>query len=371
MIFNNHKGVYIGPVPGSPNGVTFNGVTLFTADAAGESITVIGKINLESGMGSSKVISSAGGKVFWSYLQAITFANAGTNLRIGIQDVGVTGIEDGTFDVYADLVGGTDVLGLNQLLTTPMESGTKTINHGDLIAVSFELTSRAGADSVQFVSMNSITDLFPYATIDTGAGPAKSTTNQLQLGIEFDDGTLGWFDNNIIAYCGDTPSFNSGSTPDERGVMFTAEETFITESLYITLGSISSTDTFDIVIYEDPINVASILLTTTYNPVLIGNAASVLGTNIKLSSDFTFTKGVSYGIVIKPTSLNSISHLQYNFNTGNSNLKKCLMYSDWSLITRTNGGSFSETDTIVPSIGFFAKEIVVASDGGSGICSFS
>lgn len=34
----------------------------------------------------------------------MTFANAGTNFRIGIQDVASTGLEDGTFDVYADLV---------------------------------------------------------------------------------------------------------------------------------------------------------------------------------------------------------------------------------------------------------------------------
>ena len=70
------------------------------------------------------------------------FSNGSTNLRIGLQDVTpATGFEDGTFDVYADLVGGTDTIAEDVILATPMESGTKTVTHGDLLAIAIEMTA--------------------------------------------------------------------------------------------------------------------------------------------------------------------------------------------------------------------------------------
>ena len=67
--------------------------------AAGRSIAVIGKLVLAAGTG-SKTISSAGGKIYIGKIASRTFANAGSTLRIGIQDVTAgTGLEDGVFDV--------------------------------------------------------------------------------------------------------------------------------------------------------------------------------------------------------------------------------------------------------------------------------
>jgi len=43
--------------------------------------------------------------------------------------VASTGLEDGTFDVYADLVGGTDTITGSADQLTAMETGTKTITH--------------------------------------------------------------------------------------------------------------------------------------------------------------------------------------------------------------------------------------------------
>ncbi len=117
----------MGMIISSDGGLMGSGINNATMDGAGESQAFIGKVFLEAGTG-SKTISSAGGKIRWRS-GTVTFANAGTNFRIGIQDVASTGLEDGTFDVYADLVGGTDTITGSADQLTAMETGTKTISH--------------------------------------------------------------------------------------------------------------------------------------------------------------------------------------------------------------------------------------------------
>jgi hypothetical protein len=252
-----------------------------------------------------------------------------------------------------------------------MESGTKTINYGDLIAISFELTTKAGADTLAFTATTSLSDLFPYSTIDTGSGPARQTFYVLGTGIEFDDGTIGWFDNSIPAYMTNIVTFADGSDPDERGILFIPDANYVTDILSLVLSSIGSTDTFDIKIYEDPTGTPNLLQTITYDPTRVGSTSDIALITLKLTSDLNFNVGTEYGITVKATSGNTIGLMQYNFNTGNSHLKKSMTYSNWSLITRNNStGAFTETDTIVPLIGFYAKEISVES-GGSGINSFA
>src|SRR3990172_6421351 len=137
-----------------------------TLDAAGEKIVFIGRMYLEGGPG-SKTISSAGGKIDWR-TSAVTWATPGSALRVGIADVDLTkgppGRDDGTFDVRKDLVQGTDSLASNTWVSTAMDTGTKTIAHGDLVAIVFELTATLGVDSVQVAKTNNnnISYMMPF-----------------------------------------------------------------------------------------------------------------------------------------------------------------------------------------------------------------
>lgn len=348
------------PYPRSPYWAS--ATTAQVLDAAGESVTYIGKMYLEGGAG-SKVISSAGGKIHWR-TSAITFANAGTTLRVGIQDVGATGIEDGTFDVHKDLVGATDTIAANSLIATVMATGSKTISHGDVVAISFEVISRGGADSIQ-VDRGSVTGQnFPYVTIDTGSGPAKNSNGAPTVTVEFDDGTVGWLGPEWLVPAAITSvAFNSGSTPDERAMIFQLPGRVSFCGAAVNLTSVSSTDTFEAILYSDPEGSPVALETITVNPNLFAVSINVGFVHIPFTP-ITLAANTKYAIAIRPTSANSINFQQWEYGSGNEKLLRPTMLGEnWYLGTRSDQtGAFSPTTTTIPAINLNFDKI----DDGAG-----
>ena len=170
-------------------------------NATGESVAFIGRIYIE-GEPASNTISSAGGAITFR-AGTCTFANAGTNFRVGIQDVAATGLEDGTFDVYADFTGGGGGIASNTWYEKAMTNGSKTLNHLGIYAICFETTTIGGVDSITIASYGSqnhtgATINFPYRTADTGSGPTRSNAGPFGASIIFDDGTLGWIQVSLL-----------------------------------------------------------------------------------------------------------------------------------------------------------------------------
>lgn len=165
------------------------------------------------GAPASKTISSAGGKISLRF-GAVTFANGGTNLRIGIQDVsallGPPGRGDGNHDVSADLVGGTDTITANAARQTAMETGSKSIAHGQLIAIRSELTTVAGGDSVavSYYDTN-ITPNYPFVTVNSSSLTSPGAIPIALL--EADDGTIGWLIGTRLIDSITTRTFDSGT----------------------------------------------------------------------------------------------------------------------------------------------------------------
>src|SRR3990172_9084696 len=176
-----------------------------TLDAVGEKINFIGRVYLEGGPG-SKTISSAGGKIDWR-TATVTWATPGSTLRVGIADVDLTngppGRDDGTFDVRKDLVQGTDSLASNTWVSTAMATGTKTIEHGDLVSIVFELTATLGVDvvTVNKVNNNNVSYNMPFVSTFLGGVWASGIGTPCAV-ITFDDATLGFLDYSIAKETG-------------------------------------------------------------------------------------------------------------------------------------------------------------------------
>src|SRR5688500_19686033 len=85
-------------------------------DAVGESLTIIGQLSIE-GNATGKVLSAAGGGSFFYVAgTSVNIDNAGSTLRVGLQDVDLTtGLEDGVFDVYADVTGPQGFIGPSKI----------------------------------------------------------------------------------------------------------------------------------------------------------------------------------------------------------------------------------------------------------------
>lgn len=348
-----------------------------TIDAAGESVTFIGQVVLEGGVaGGSKVMSSAGGTIKWrTNSGGVTFANAGTTLRLGIQDVAATGIEDGTFDVYADLVGVTDTI-VQGTMSTAMETGTKTLNHGDTIAVSFELLSRAGADSLNIANINATgyfaSTNFPYVTVDSGAGPAKAASTGISILLVFDDGTTGHIGTITGTHTDNANAtsftYNNGSSPDEYAAIFKVPFKCSLKAVSAPIGSIASTDNFEIILYSDPLGTPAVIETITVDPDFTGSASTNNQYIVQLATSRELSKDTWYGVAVRPSTANSITYNYINLGTTNTTSKNIFSFGpNIKVGGRTNQtGAFVETQTYhMPMLGVWLDKVDNGDGGGN------
>lgn len=319
-----------------------------TLNASGESKSVIGQIFLQAGSGSKTISAGGGGSLLW-WPESVTFANATSRINVGIQDVNTsTGLEDGTFDVSAELVGGTDVISAG-LQSIVMESGSKTINHGDIVAIVVEMTVRGGVDSVNVT--NELPSLFsgggvPYGTQDVGT--LSKTSACLLTRIIFDDGSLGWIFGmvSIPNTAVTTITFNSSSTPDEYCSAFTPNENFYINGIGLFLGSIAAGDDFEMLVYESPSSSPNPIVTLTPSSAVTG-ATGAFGSSVFYVCTKTLLRaGIEYGVAIRPTTVNDILMSYRDYGTFEDFKASLPFGTSTKLLARTdNTGNFSEVDT--------------------------
>lgn len=192
-------------------------------DAVGEYVDFIGQVYWDGAPGSAKTISNTAGKISLRF-GAVTFSNPSTNIRIGIQDLDTTtsapGRGDGIYDVQSDLVGGTDTITANTGRQTAVETGTKNITHGQLIAIRVEMTARGGTDSVAVSAYDTNAgQSYPAVTFNSGS-PTTSGTLPIAL-LESDDGTIGWIQGTRFIDNITLRTFDSGTAgADEYASLF-------------------------------------------------------------------------------------------------------------------------------------------------------
>lgn len=198
-----------------------------TLDFAAERFAYLGEVFILDGS-ASKTFSSAGGKIHFK-CGALTWS-AGSSLTVGVQDTTQTSAHiqpDNTFDVSATIAGGGG-LTANAINTATMGAGTKTITNGMKLSVVFDLTARAGTDSLVINSafIGSVDPIFPGSVGDLATGTWSATTHSPGIAdclIEFDDGTYGIFSGGcwVPAVETSTTGITSASNPDEYGLRFT------------------------------------------------------------------------------------------------------------------------------------------------------
>lgn len=373
-------GVYWPPLPPlmiSTNNTAGPPHTSYTMDAAAEKCGFVGKCYLEGRTG-SKTISSAGGKIHF-FTGSSTFANASTTIRVGIQDVdGTTGnsgaggmaTPDGTFDVYDDLVGGTDTIGATSTITVTMSSGTKTINHGDLIAIVFDMTSRGGADSVNVmgISATSFTAGLPH----TGQNLAGSWVRQASLPnaiIEFDDGTYGVIDGTIISQGGNTTAigsvgdYNSGSSPNEYGLLFQLPFPCKVDGAWISGRPNTNSADFNVILYSDPLGTPSAQATVSVDAHTMASQDGLRPFVVTFGSEVSLTANTDYAIAFKPTTANSCNMNVLTY--ANAAFRKFYCGTNASRASRASG-AFASNTTNIPLIGVRISGFDDGAGGGGG-----
>jgi hypothetical protein len=341
-------------------------------DATGESAFLVGYIRLSSGAGTTKTLSSAGGKIHFK-LGTTTFANGATNLRIGVQDASATtGLEDGTFDAYIDAVPGVVTLTSSIVNAVSIATGSKDITHGDLIAVGLEFTARAGADSLQIGLAGTGNNWgYPHASTDTGAGPTVRNS-AIQIAIEFDDGTIGWFGSVTPNTFDFSLAFNSGSTPDEYGLIYQFPFPTKISGYGIWLTDIATTDDFELILYSDPLGTPVAVNTYTVD------ASSVLSAlplyfDVTMTSLYTLAANTPILLAVRPTTANNITLTRIALGSGGANLRKMFPCgTDHATYSRSNqSGAFGSADDVNLLASWLWLGAFDDGSGGGGGASFS
>lgn len=337
-------------------------------DATGERMAVIGRTMLAT-RASSKVLSAAGGgSLFWRTGTGIVFSNAGTQLDLGLQDVDLaTGIEDDVFDVSATLVGGTDTIGSSAYIKTVMESGSKTLVNGGLIAAVWDMISRGGTDAVNTVRQNmqwwglgANDPLFPY-----GTALGAKTNNVPWVMFKTDDGTIGWIQGlGLPIPALTTVVFNSGSSPNEYCHTWDQIGTIQICGMGLAAWNIATADDFAIILYRDPYGSPVEVARFDADAPSSARDSGSMAAGIWPIALTTLEHGQTYGVTLKAETVNNISHGYVALGAGFTELRSLSRYSNTKVATRSGGsGAFSE---ISNSMGTFVLDEASLSDGVGG-----
>ena len=232
-------------------------ITSGSIDATNEAAIFIG--HAVTSDGASHTIDTTGSSSLGWRAGAVTFANGGTTVVVGLAAVDTAAGPPGraanatnviTFDVAASFTGGGGGITSNAWHTSAPTTGTKTIANGDLIAFAVQMTARGGADSVQVsYQSNDLAIHRPLVTLYTGGSYAASAGLPNAL-ITFSDGATGWFHASDVASLFTGRVWNSGSATKEYGQLYKLPFPIKVYGFY---GNADIDGDCDFILYSDPL----------------------------------------------------------------------------------------------------------------------
>lgn len=333
-------------------------------DAASEKLLIAGYVSMQGDASGAKTISSAGGTIGFA-VNTVTWATAGSTIRVGLQDPDPTAVmtqPDGTFDVHADLVQGTDSLSGSSWKTVAMTTGSKSLSHGDMVCIVLDMTTRNGADSLSlFMSAAGLSQITAtlrnYTT--SWQTPVAAIPNTL---LTFDDGTKAIIAGGIaVATISTLETFSNSTNPDERGALLYVPWNCKADAARFyarTQGAVAAD--YDVRIYSDPLGTPVQVLSKSIEGAYSSTTSSTAREFLIPFAPVTLSPGW-YGLVLKATGTASIA---LSVTTVADAAYKDL-FGACSKITRNDEtGAFTETDT--STYMGFALSLSSIDDGAGG-----
>ena len=289
-----------------------------TLDADEEEYQIIGAIHIDGG--GSKTFGTSGSAIGWLAGASITFQATAT-LRVGVKKAASIDAANGpaaratigaaAFDVYDDLVGGTDTISSTTWREDAMSAGTPfTVADGDLIAICFHLDITAAAQSIKIRQGLPVgTIAFPVYTLVTSGPTYTAQTHLSNVILTFDDGALGWIEPSHIWSTADVASGTIGNT-NIFGNVFQVPFTCKIDAI---AAQCSNAD-FALDLYSTPLATPGLIEAVTHD----ANRAAATGSRIylrRLATPRTLTINTDYAIGVRQTSATAITVLQRDVST--------------------------------------------------------
>jgi hypothetical protein len=231
-------------------------------------------------------------------------------------------------------------------LTTPA-----SVTEGDTIAI---IMANPGAS---FGSMNLIATseraamCFPYGVFYTGSW--ADAVRNLSIVAVYDDGSRQNFGGNVATNVA-TLTFNTGSTPDEIGLVFTLTVPIVGCGFWFDANS-SFTGNFDLVLYD---SADTVVKSVSFDADQRGGTSSAYMRT--QTADFSLA-AATYRVVAKPTSGTNISVLESTY-AANSDLDVLDLGIGCYKTHRTDAGAWTDTNTRRINLGILVKGV----DDGTG-----
>jgi hypothetical protein len=305
---------------------------------------MIGQIWWEGG-GSHTVDTTGSSSIGWSNGNG-TFNNAGTSYKVGLASVDMSNGPVGrpvnstgtpTLDVAAVYTGGGGGVTSNVWNESVPTTGTKTIAHGDLVAVCMYMATRGGSDNVQVRCINTPgfnTSLPQVGIYSAGFSPQNVLTN---CAIRASDGTRGYFIGGQMLVGANTQSWNNTSTPKEYGNIIQVPYPCKAYGAICFAGVGAD---FDLVLYEDPFGTPTSRASVSIDSNTVwSSGTSILEAMFTTGFGFTLAANTPYAISMKPTTASNMN-LSY-FTFGNSGLQTSVPGGDSGYAVSRNTGAFS------------------------------
>lgn len=236
--------------------------TIHTADALNECCQFIGQIWTTDGQ-SHTIDTTGSSRLLW-HSALVTFANSGTTLKVGLGAVDTTGPAPAravnvagvaTTQVSSAVIGGSGAVTANTWISQTPDTGSMTIANGDLVAMTLQLTSRAGTDSIAVQGMSAgASPSLPCSV--TYVPTTYSLSNGLPCAvIQFRDGTRGYFFGSFIIDFTTNNSYNNAGATREYGNLFRFP---VPTRIWGAALFLQPQANFDVVVYTNPFAVSPI-----------------------------------------------------------------------------------------------------------------
>jgi hypothetical protein len=293
----------------------------------------------------------------------------GDGLRCRIETVSAS---DGT--PSGTLVGGSSEVTHTTTTATSWNRGTAglgaAVTKGDMIAVklmspaagtTFNGVVRGKLDNNKGPGVDPGNLLVPYI-VNAVPTATKVSPGAMAFALEYDDGSIPYTESAIPASSAASTTFNSSSTPDERGNLFQVPAPMRVVGVYHQLVPGGASQTCDIVLY----NAAGSALGTISLDLDQYRAAAASSTLHYFATPISLDANTDYRLVLKPTVTSGMSATQYVLDTsaGTTALREAgVGGTTWQLTTRSDAGAWSQTEDTIACLGLIVDQI---DDGASG-----
>jgi hypothetical protein len=343
-------------IPTLPHGYTNTGVLTandaLTLDADAEEGQLIGNVHIDGG--GTKTFGTSGSSLSWLPGGSITFA-VNSTLRVGVKKSATIDTANGpaaratigtaAFDVYKDLVGGTDTITSTTWRTDAMASGTPfSVANGDPMALCWQLTTTAGTPNVKIrQGLTTSAMLFPASTLVTSGPTYTAQSHVPNCIITFDDGTLGWLTPSIAFSVADSASGSIGNT-NIHGNVFQVPFPCKIDALAATFTSTTSAADFALDLYSTPLGTPALVegLTHDANIMSVSNSARLIVR--EFATAHTLAMNTDYAIGVRQTTATAVNVQQRDVNTA-THFKTAGMGAECYAAISTAGATFAQQNS--------------------------